>query len=370
MEEAKVQRLVQAAIHSPSPENRQPWSFEWDGRALRVFHGASLARLPSDPPFIMSFLGLGMVLEAIDLAASCERLEAAAALLVPDRYGAVAAEGREEWAVVSLSERDREPDPLAPEIPRRCSDRRPSRGGTLQAPVFDELRAMARKYPGHALHLLDRYPEELLDWMVSSLRMYTHFKAFWHSHGRWLHLTERAARKARSGFSLRAGGSSFREGLTEYAQFRFWRVNLLMRALERKRKPGSPLPMLSGRAGLCCISLDPHSPRRMVESGRLAFRMWLRLGVEGYAVAPLGYYTTHTAVLEVSGPPPGMPPDVERELRRGSDVLRRAFSIDAPRLPVWMFSTGLSPGPLPDDERTLRRPMESCYRSTAGSHPA
>ncbi|HVE81896.1 MAG TPA: hypothetical protein VND93_03580 [Myxococcales bacterium] len=372
MEEAKIRRLVQAAVHSPSPLNCQPWSFEWDGRALHVLHRASHAWLPSDPLWLMSFLGLGMVVEAMDIAASCERLETRVTLLFPDRYRAVAATDLERWATLSLAESARPPDPLAPEIPRRCSDRRPCLGGTLQAPVFDEVRAMPPRYPGTAFHLLEsgRVPEELLAWFHSSLRMYTHYKAYWRNYGTALRLTERSARKIRTGFAPRGGGTPYSEALLELAQYHFWPLNLVIRALARKREPGKPLAMLAGRAGLGCISIDSDAPSRVVEAGRYAFRTWLRLGMEGYAVAPLGYYTVHSAVLDLHGPPDGMPPDVSGEFQRGSDLLRRAFALDASRLPIWLFSTGLVPGPMPEDQRTLRRSLEQCYRSTAGSDPA
>jgi len=367
MEEAKIQRLVQAAICSPSPGNCQPWSFEWDGRALHVFHRASHARLASDHLSIMSLIGLGMVVEVIEIAASCEQLEASTTVLVPDRHGAVAVVDREEWAVVSLPEGSRQPDPMAPEIPRRCSDRRPCKGGTLQDPVFDELRAMSRRYPGSALHFQDRYPDELLTWLATSLRMYNWFKAFWRDYGAWLRLTERSVQRTRSGIGMRATGTPLSTALLEWAQYHFWPLNLLL----RKPAPLSEVTdMLSGRAGMGCISIDPHSPSRVIEAGRLAFRIWLRLGMEGYAVWPLGYYTTHSSVVALGGPPAGMPPDVESEFRRGPDVLRRAFGIDATRLPIWLFSAGIAPGRMPDSHRTLRRPLEQCYRSTAGSHPA
>jgi len=362
MEEAKIQRLVQAAICSPSPGNCQPWSFEWDGQVLHVFHHASLARLASDHLSIMSIIGLGMVVEAIEIAASREQLEARTSLFVPDRHGAVAAADREEWAAVSLSEGQRQPDPLASEIARRCSDRRPCKGGTLQAPVFDELRAMPRQYPSCTLHLLDRYPDELVTWLATSLRMYNWFKAFWRDYGAWLRLTERSVQQTRSGIGLRSTGTPLSVALLEYAQYHFWPLNLLL----RKPAPvGEVKDMLSGRAGLGCISIEPHTPSRVSEAGRLAFRIWLRLGLEGYAVHPLGYYTTHSSVVALGGPPPGMPPDVASEFQRGPDVLRRAFSIDAARLPIWLFSSGIAPGPMPDSHRTLRRPIEQCYRSTA-----
>jgi hypothetical protein len=60
--------------------------------------------------------------------------------------------------------------------------------------------------------------------------------------------------------------------------------------------------------------------------------------------------------------PDDYPQASRRVFAEGRAVLTEAFGCDAAEIPAWMFRTGKSPS-LPEEMRTLRRPLSEVVRS-------
>jgi hypothetical protein len=92
-------------------------------------------------------------------------------------------------------------------------------------------------------------------------------------------------------------------------------------------------------AALVCLAVQSRAFSTVVDTGRLAMRVWLLLNRAGFGVQPMTLSPLRRFIQSQRAP---------------FDV---SFSLKKKELPLWMFRTGISPR-LPDASRTLRREVD------------
>jgi hypothetical protein len=122
---------------------------------------------------------------------------------------------------------------------------------------------------------------------------------------------------------------------------------------------------LASSAALFLITAREQTPARMVDAGRLGLAAWVRLNQAGCAVQPMTIQSLPVYHAATTGLRPGTPAEDADLFLEGRGVLERAFGHGPDELPVWMFRTGISPGPLP--LRTPRLPLPRVL--SVGDHP-
>ena len=347
---AQVERIVAGAATAPSADNCQPWRFRWDGAELTIRLDPERARHVVDHRHHASLFTLGGVLEALSIAASDERLEARPRLSLDRPAGA-------PWATIRFTAGPDAPHELAGALRLRCTDRRFFQGGALSDGVFDEIRRDAAGRPDCAVHLCERYPEDLVDYLAQADTYVWRHAEVYRDIIAWIRFTRAEVEATRDGIPW----NSFGIDLPEIGALRISRARLVQALIPRLRLEVASRRWVArhvaSSAALACFTVRRASPEGLVAAGGLALLSWVRLSCAGYGVQPLGIQSLQIYNAATCGLPAGTRPGFDALFRGGREVVARAFGIPDGELPVWMLRTGRTT-PLPADARTLRLPVD------------
>jgi hypothetical protein len=344
----QVERIVVAANTAPSADNCQPWRFSWNGAALAITLDARRATHALDHLKRMSCLTLGGLVETLTIGAAAEGL-APRFDLTPGLPGTTWATARFEPALG--------PHELEGTLELRCTDRRSYQGGSFAAPVFDALRRDAAREPGCGVRFLDRGSPELLDYLRRGDAYVWRHESVYRDIMSWMRFSQREVDETRDGAPWRCAGYD----LPELPGLGLARSRWVQRLIDKgglSRIPRLRLDsQLASSAGLFCITAPSTSPLDLVRAGRVALLGWLRLNRAGYGVQPITVQSIFAHGFAEGQPAPGALPELAELLRRGPELLARAFGLNAGEQAIWLFRTGLSPAP-PPALRTRRLPVE------------
>lgn len=348
----QIERIVVAANTAPSADNCQPWVFSWDGEALTIGHDPGRATHVLDHLKRMSCLTLGGLVEAVTIAAAREHAEARFEL-TPGTPGAI-------WAKVRFLGGGTTHE-LDSALEQRCTDRRAFGGGSLSAPVFDAIRREATDTPGCNVRFVERCSPELLDYLSRGDGYVWRHETVYRDLMLWVRFSQREIDATRDGAPWRCLGYD----IPELPGLSLSRSSLVQRLIAGGGLSVIPRlrlqSQLASAAGLYCVTAPSTSPLDLVNAGRRAFLIWLRLNRAGYGVQPISVQSVFAHSFAEGQPPEGTLPELVELFRRGPAILARAFGAGAGEQVVWMFRTGLSPAP-PPQLRTLRLPVEKLLR--------
>lgn len=350
---AQVERIVDAANTAPTHENCQPFRFHWDGTRLELSLDMARARHRLDFDGCASRLGLGGVLEALDIAATSEGFEAGTELDVAGPLPSLRA------GVHFIPARGG-PHELASALRLRASDRRFFRGGSLAHPVFAALHRDVEQArfqgPGLRVRFIHRFPEELVDYLARTDGYVWRTPEVYRDVIRWARFTRRDVERTRDGYPW----TSMLPGLPEVPGLGLTRTALAARLVPRLGLHHASrlwnARQVEASAALACYTLRVPGPEALVAAGRLILSTWVRLNQAGYGVHPLGLHALQLYARARGALAPDAPPKLLEFLRQGRQAVSRAFDLGPDELPVWLLRTGLSP-PLPPEARTLRLPV-------------
>jgi hypothetical protein len=354
----QIRVLVKKAQLSPSGDNCQPWSFEWNGSTLSIFHLESRARHPLDPQGATSVLNLGCLLEAILIAAS--EIQAHASYTLGELVPGSAA----PWAEVRFRPSMEPLDPLASSLEKRCTDRRLFQGGNLSATLFKDLVSSENKILNAELHRAAQFTSELIQYLLDSETKMVEHPSGLPAILNWVRFSKWHAMKTGDGLSWRNLMAKFWElPLIFLVRNRPWVLKMIRRIVMIQFRKRAKLQVESS-AGLVCVSIPASGDDmiNIIEAGRLMMRAWLCLNKEGYGVHPLTIASIPILYKKLGVLDNFFTKHVEY-ITRGERVLQKAFGISEQRIPIWMIRTGRST-PLPSNARTFRRPVEDILKFT------
>lgn len=353
-----IARILALATRAGSAANMQPWRFVWDGETLRVFLDPTREPSSVNHRRLASVLTFGGLLEHIDIAASV----VARSVDIDVHLAETSDRADRPWASVRFQRPGRALDPLVSAIETRFTDRRAYLGGSLSDPIFEELRADASSYPGCALHLLPSAPDELLHYIADTEKFFSSRKEIHLQVLRAVRWSDREIAATRDGLPWKAMGVGYLE--SRILQLcRLWPVQALWNRLGYLSLVEQGVrAAFTSLAGLGLVTVRATSEQQVVQAARFATRAWLKLHHAGYGKQPylapsLFAYESLAGVL-----PERWPAAMHSRCHEGLTILRRAFTLPPEEIPLWLFRTGKSTGPLPRDWYTLRYPVDRILR--------
>lgn len=340
--EIQLRKVLEKASWSPSGDNCQPWTFEWNGEKLVILHDAQRGDHPVNPGGVASMLALGCLLEYIDIAASEHGFKIQTTILDLKN------EGNVPWAQVRFEPSEAGKNPLSDSLLDRCTDRRSFKGGELRADLFQKLEHGPAK-----LHFLPKPDSELIEYIVESEQLLTDHPHILPATMKWTRFSAKSIRETQDGMSWRNLGANFWEVPTmplirDYRPF--FQVVRHMIAPQHRVRVGK---QLKSSAGVVCVSVSKKGNESIVAAGQLMMNAWLSLTRQGYGVQPLTL-ASMVNMCSIEGIMP-LSEKWRKFHRDGQNILRRHLSVSPGATPAWMIRTGISTS-LPDNCKTLRRP--------------
>jgi hypothetical protein len=276
--------------------------------------------------------GLGIFVEALDVAAGALGLEVEAQCLFP-KLG-VGSEERPLFAHVRLVER-KEPPRFSVEL---LEQRRTARGAYDGRPAAAEALAALESLASEAGQLVSFTSRPaLVDWIVA-LNADTVFydladDAIREEIGRWVRTSELQARRARDGFSPRCLGFPgvlvnlffFHHGLFSSRPVRAILRRVFLHSTRGTRTVG-------------WIQGPWSTPEQWYEAGRMLMRFWLELTRQGLYLQPYGSVITNPTAHA---------------------LMADKLAVDESKGEVWLL---LRLGYCPPPPRSLRRAVEEVLR--------
>lgn len=353
MNEIHLKNIIEDCRWSPTPDNCQPWTFEWKNNQLEIFHDHKLAEHPLNPNNITSVLMLGCLLETIQISASQFGYK------TENEFHIVSHNDSVHWCTVRFQFSDCSPDPLTKFIKKRCTDRR-----IYQIkPKFLDLNSLKIQINKSQTHVSENITPELLNYIVETEQFLVDHHTILPSVMKWVRFSKKEALQTKDGFTWKN------------MLAKIWEVPALM--LIRK-KPGilkilrsslksqhreRTLLQLQSAQGFVCVSIPRLSQQPksdLAQAGRCMQRCWLELTKNEFGVQPLSLSTLPILFRHNKSIDDFFKKN-EPIIQAGDEILTKHFNIDNTQIPVWMFRFGSST-PLPEVLRTYRKGVESILK--------
>jgi nitroreductase len=355
---ATIERLIAAAHRAPSVDNCQPWTFRWNGHELAIHHDAERARNVLDHCDHLSYLTLGCVLESITIAARAEGLKVEER---PCPEGGAAA----PWATLVFKRGRSADDALLHALHARYTERRLYRPGPVRREVLETLRRKATRHPSSGIHFITDFPIELVDYMVRADAYPWRHPDVYRDIMRWVRFSERELANAGDGAAWQALGLN----VPDIPGLHLTRSDLARRFADCLRLYSLSALFLraqiSSSSALICVTTRRSGRDVLVQAGRTALSLWLRLNQIGWAAQPFTLASTMVYNHATCGLPENTLPEFVALFGRGRNILQRAFGFRKTELPVWLFRAGPAPDTLPATIlRTPRLPLSRILHFT------
>jgi amino acid adenylation domain-containing protein len=352
----KIREIVTLAARTPTGDNCQPFRFAWDGRILAISHVDKRARHHFNYHNVGSILSLGMLLETISIIAKSQRLDVKSTLnLSTDLGDKVCAE------LEFTGNPDSMPDSLLTAIDQRVTDRRPYKGGEIQAPLFHKIKTEAEQFSHTGISFNNDFNKEILDY-VCAFETYTWLtREAHHDVFEWIRYSKQETEATRDGMPWQSLGVTYLESRVLKLTKNYGMQTVLNKLGGLVQIKNLAKKMIRSSAGLGCVSIASLKPEDLAEAGRLVIRTWLLLNKNGYGLQP--YALTSLVVLSyLMDPGSGhFNPDYKGPFESGRQVLQNYFKFPADHYPCWVFRTGITT-PFPNSMKTLRLPTEAIWQ--------
>jgi hypothetical protein len=353
----QIVRIIESCRRAPSGENCQPWSYQWDGQKLSIFHDPDRARNIINHAGYVSYFSLGFLFEMMQIGAGNEGLQA------KFNWHPQKKASDNHWANVEFDEVSQATDDLFATFSKRFTDRRPFKGGSLNDEVFALVERDAERFKACNIYFKADPTDDFLAYACKAETFFWTNRPFHKDYTRWLRLRKREAIATKDGLPWKSLGVNYPISRVLLA-CKPYKVQTIVNKLGyvSLAKKLVKKQICSG-AGVCCITIPASNVDNLVEAGRLGMRAWLRLNQHDYGFHPmsLSALITHYFVLGVADQIHPWLADLGRE---GEPVLREYFGYGANEIPIWIFRTGISAG-FPKQHLTPRLDIDELLRFEA-----
>jgi len=333
-----LRKIVEDGSLAPSGDNLQPWHLDWQGDTVRISVDTSRDRSLYNFEYRASLIAIGAMIENIAIAASSAGTAA-------DVECSGAGDN-----LLSASVRFRPlaalaPDPLAPFIRQRCTNRKPYRTEPLGR---DVLAALEGAIPGGAVGAIrlieDRAQLRVLARAASlNDRLLFEIQPLHDQFFQAVRWTEQEAAATRDGLyvkTLELGPMA-----AAFKAFRSWSVVRVMNALGSSLfAPVHSFQTFMKSPAFGFLQMPDVSPRAFLDGGRLLQRVWLTatsLGLGFQPMAGMLYLLNY-----LNGKDAGRVGEPQRAIIANADSLfRQVLPLDDRKASIMLFRIGYGPPP-------------------------
>lgn len=346
----QLARIVAAANSAPSADNCQPWSFRYRDGTLLVMHDAARAEHFLNHDLSLSRIGLGCLLQALEIGAGLEGLHADVGLSLD-------AGAEKPWATVRFTGHTDEPHPLAEAMFRRSTDRRSFQGGRLPKRIRENIDREVQLEPDLGVYVLDEIAPEFIEYQLRCDTYILKHSAAMADVTKFLRFTRLEMEETRDGIPWPSIGLPIPE-MRALALTRLPAVQLAVERLQLHRIVERYFRAALESAGaLICMTVRSADKSALVAAGRVGFLIWLHLTEIGWGVQPISF-----SCLPIYQQANGRSAPVGHEQwdeisAIGKDIMARHFGYPATELPIWIFRTGLVTRQAPA-AKAMRRHLE------------
>lgn len=347
----EIRRIADLARYTPSGDNCQPFRMEWDGRWLWVSHDERRADHVMNPEGLASYLTIGCLLEAIEIAARSVGWEAEAEVLTPPR------KRRDRWARISFRAMPERSSHGPARLLGRWTDRRPYQGGSLADPVFRRVQDVTRDLD--RARVCFREPSERLIRYLSAVEKASwDYKPIHRGYLQWFRLSRREAAQSRDGMPWPSLSISYPTAmLLRPGTNRFWYQWLLNRVGFLTIFGRRVASRVRSSTAVGCTVVRSPDILSVADAGRVSMRAWLELNDAGYGFQPISIGTILVLSDAAGCLPQGLSRALAESVSEGRRLLAEEFGLAQGETPAWIFRTGMCPRPDPA-ARTPRRDLD------------
>lgn len=292
----ELEEIIAAGVAAPSPDNNQPWLFDWDGHSLLLSLNLREA-LPSDVNHMFDLISAGAVIENMTLAAGEQGWKLEVEPLKEEPTCDILPVARIGFEPGGLTDR------LASLIPPRSTNRQLFSTKVLADSLVRELSDSVRDIPGVSVTwVVDPTKRGRLGRVIAVAdRFRFEYPAFHAEIFRQLRFTREEVELSRDGLDYRTlalppGSKSIIRAL------RSWRMMKTLNGLGLSRLLTMPTIWSVKRCvGLALLSVDAPSQEQFIFAGRAMERLWLAATRAGLSVHPLGslpIFLAHEFILQ------------------------------------------------------------------------
>jgi hypothetical protein len=364
IELSELRQILAVARTYPSGDNCQPFHFHWNGQSLDIEYDVARGEHRLNPRHLISWMTLGFLLEALDLAAS--QLGFSTEAILPPTISDFQTTPLLGKTRVFFQRTNRKEDPLAQALLQRCTDRRDFSTKPISQESVKALYASCAAQNDQSkvtLSLITQpYPAELKKTIFAADALIWNDSRIFGDLLHWMRLSDSDPASACDGMPWRTLGirPSERRLLLRLKKYPFLRrlIPPISLRLKSRRILAKQLKY-SGAIGLFSVSsIDSTS---LIGCGRSAMRSWLSLNSTGNGFHPLTLASFAPFAGQLKAWPAEMNQRYQKLFDQAPEILKKSFSIEQGMIPLWMFRTG-AVSELPMELRTPRRPLEELLK--------
>lgn len=359
----EIRELVRYAIMAPSNGNEQPWRFQYEGGALRVFHDDARTGGPRDEVGRhWALVAIGAALCNLQIAASAKGKAADIDLFPVKADPRLIAEVRLKPLPGGTSA-----DPLFEEIPRRATNRQLGTRTHL-SPVHAQALTAAARDRGAKLQLCtDRaLLAELGQLLGEAERLRLLAPAMHGSVMRQIRWSEAEAQETLDGVRVEALAVT----PMDFAAFQLLRSADVAKVLRDTRGGRlltlSAVQALASSAAVGLLTIGGQQPGGLVAGGQAMQQLWLTASALGVAVHPVNTLIDMFARVErFNGQ--GLDKQDIQHLLDMRERFTRAFTVSFADAEILLFRLSYADA---SPMRTLRRPVDAVFSAPEPTPPA
>jgi len=326
--------IVKAALSAPTGDNCQPFSFSWHENDLSIWFNPDRARHFMDVGLAASLLSLGATIEAAAIGASAYGMAPAIELQLPlKQEKAIAATLKFVKSAIAI-------DPLQPHLLNRATDRRCYQGG-YNHEVFTALAAEAAAYPTISYATTSLENADFIEQILHADSIVFSHRDAQQDLMRWLRLSDDEIAAHRDGMPWTTLGIKPHELLFLRACRRWWVQSLSNKIGGLKIARQVLKKQILSSARLIGLGVKTSAPNSIVEAGRIALRIWVRLNADGFGVQSLSALPLFTFAAS-TGSLPELNPGYAELFESAVPTFRRVMGWSDQITPLWLFRTGIT----------------------------
>lgn len=331
---SEIEYMVEMALRAPSGDNCQPWSFSWKNQVLAISYNSKLGAHALNNNNHATWLTLGCLYETLVISATGLNLHVDATF------------DFENWntgpvAILRLTRRPIQTDPLIAEIKRRRTTRLPYSKTKIRENVLAQMHVEARKFTNCKLSIKQTLPTQIMEYLYfCDAFMWKNMQVV-KDFFKLVHLNQLKETHVTNGMPWQTLGINKLDLLPMRILKRFpSMIRILWKLGFSLKIKGLTQSLMSSQGGLYCLSIEGSGAAHVTEAGRLAYRLWLILGSEGYCVQPVSIASMTGFDVATGHPPPQTNAESIEKFKIGYKMLKAFFSLTDSAQPVWMFRAG------------------------------